>query len=188
MFQPADVLNMPVAAFKFGIKEQGSRSVQNLEFDKECVIRVTSADDDGIYWGTVVLATQHSTMQKIRAAANSHCESESSSASVATSVEESLKFLEEKLREKNERSKFEQEYTLQTMQLQVATVLKSLNAISIPFTPYMANICDSFPNPTEAHSSPIQNTDGYNPSSSYSRAPGSKSVTIRCEDRYYMDQ
>lgn len=81
-----------------------------LEVDKEYVIRLTTFADDGIYWGNVVQATQHSAVQKIPT--NSYCDrgkNESSNTGDTAPVEQSLKILEEKLREKNERLKAERE-------------------------------------------------------------------------------
>uniref|UniRef100_A0A1I8EJ86 Uncharacterized protein n=1 Tax=Wuchereria bancrofti TaxID=6293 RepID=A0A1I8EJ86_WUCBA len=60
---------------------------------------------------------------------------------IVPSIEQSIQISEEKLREKNERLQIEREllemknWTLQTLQLQFATILKRLNTISIPFAP-----------------------------------------------------
>ncbi|CAG9538248.1 unnamed protein product [Cercopithifilaria johnstoni] len=185
--QPSDVLKMPVAAFKFGIKKQRNRYLRNLEVDKEYIICITTFADDGVCWGKVVQAAQCSVMQKTFPAANTEdichnfMKDESDNIAVA-SVEQSIQISEEKLREKKERlqierelfemkkSKFEQEWTLQTMQLQFATILKRLDTISMPFTPSAAGCCRSFPNvtslPVQACSSPFPSRDGWNPCSS----------------------
>nr|CDQ06852.1 Bm10863 [Brugia malayi] len=149
--QPSDVLKIPIAAFKFGIIKEQSQSLQNLEVDKEYVVCITTFADDGIYWGKVVQGTQPLATQKTHAATNMddiYCDEIDDM--TIPSIEQSIKISEEKLREKNERlqierellemrkSKFEQDWTLQTLQLQFATVLKRLNTISMPFAPASA--------------------------------------------------
>ncbi|VIO89947.1 Tudor domain containing protein 1, putative [Brugia malayi] len=174
--QPSDVLKIPIAAFKFGIIKEQSQSLQNLEVDKEYVVCITTFADDGIYWGKVVQGTQPLATQKTHAATNMddiYCDEIDDM--TIPSIEQSIKISEEKLREKNERlqierellemrkSKFEQDWTLQTLQLQFATVLKRLNTISMPFAPASANTCNSFPNLT---SLPVQTENGLNPNTS----------------------
>ncbi|EJW73066.1 hypothetical protein WUBG_16032, partial [Wuchereria bancrofti] len=148
---PSNVLKIPVAAFKFGIIKEQSQSLQNLEVDKEYTVCITTFADDGVYWGKVVQVTQPSATQKTHTATNMediYC-GEVDDMTVP-SIEQSIQISEEKLREKNERlqierellemkkSKFEQDWTLQTLQLQFATILKRLNTISIPFAPASA--------------------------------------------------
>ncbi|EJD75216.1 hypothetical protein LOAG_17597 [Loa loa] len=68
------------------------------------------------------------------------------------------------------RSKFEQDWTLQTLQLQFATILKRLDTISMPLTSAVAGTCSSFPNltslPIHAQSGQTPNTN-WNPCSSF---------------------
>ncbi|KAL3990424.1 Tudor domain family protein [Acanthocheilonema viteae] len=184
--QPSNVLKMPIAAFKFGIKKQRNKNLQNLEVDKEYTVCITTFADDGVCWGKVVQAVKTSTMQKTCSAAATEdiCYNymDDENDNITTAIEQSIQISEEKLREKNERlqierellemkkSKFEQDWTLQTMQLQFATILKRLNTMSIPFAPFAADSCNSFPNltslPVPTHSSPIPDMGSWNPCSS----------------------
>ncbi|KAM3727192.1 Tudor domain-containing protein [Dirofilaria immitis] len=180
--QPANVLKMPVAAFKFGMKRQRNGNLRDLEIDKEYTVLISTFDDN-IYWGKIVQATQSSTIQKTYAAANmehiySVYKKDESNNMVIASIEQSDQVLKEKLREKNEqlqverdlfelkKSKFEQDWTLQTLQLQFATILKRLDAIAMPFIP-AATSCSSFPNftslPVQTPSCPTSNMNGWNP-------------------------
>uniref|UniRef100_A0AAF5PN16 Tudor domain-containing protein n=1 Tax=Wuchereria bancrofti TaxID=6293 RepID=A0AAF5PN16_WUCBA len=187
--QPSNVLKIPVAAFKFGIIKEQSQSLQNLEVDKEYTVCITTFADDGVYWGKVVQVTQPSATQKTHTATNMediYC-GEVDDMTVP-SIEQSIQISEEKLREKNERlqierellemkkSKFEQDWTLQTLQLQFATILKRLNTISIPFAPASASTCNSFPNltslPVQTESGLNSNTSSWNQYSSFPACQG----------------
>uniref|UniRef100_A0A0R3RIV6 Tudor domain-containing protein n=1 Tax=Elaeophora elaphi TaxID=1147741 RepID=A0A0R3RIV6_9BILA len=135
-----------------------------LEIDKEYTVCITTFGND-VYWGKVVQATYSPTARRTCVAANvediscDYMESGRNNMTVA-SIEKSIKISEEILREKNERlqierelfemkkSKCEQNWTLQTMQFQFATILKRLDAISMPLTPAAADGCNLLPNLT----------------------------------------
>ncbi|OZC05850.1 hypothetical protein X798_07176 [Onchocerca flexuosa] len=110
--QPADVLKLPIAAFKFGIKREQNRNLRDLEVDKEYTVCIATIGDDDVYWGKIVQAMQPSAMEKTYAAANmediySDYAKDEDNSMIVTSIEESNQISEEKLREKNERLQVE---------------------------------------------------------------------------------
>uniref|UniRef100_A0A915Q357 Tudor domain-containing protein n=1 Tax=Setaria digitata TaxID=48799 RepID=A0A915Q357_9BILA len=185
--QPLNVLKMPVAAFKFGIKKQRNRSLRNLEIDREYIVCITTFTDDGTYWGKVVQAVQPAAIQKPYGVSmeNSyldHAKDGHNKLAIA-SIEQTIQSSEEKLREKTERlqaerelfelkkSKCEQDWTLQTLQLQFATILKRLDTIAIPFMSGAAGV--SHPNlpsvPIQVHNGNLNsNISGWNQSDALS--------------------
>uniref|UniRef100_A0A8R1TQ66 Tudor domain-containing protein n=1 Tax=Onchocerca volvulus TaxID=6282 RepID=A0A8R1TQ66_ONCVO len=187
--QPADVLKMPIAAFKFGMRRQRNRNLRDLEVDKEYTVCIATIGDDDVYWGTIVQAMQPSAMEKTYAAANMEdicCDyiKDEDNNTIVTSIEQLNQISEEKLREKNERlqverelfelkkSKFEQDWALQTLQLQFATILKRLDTIAMPSIPATNTTCNSVPNltsrPVQVHSYLTSNMNSWNPSSALS--------------------